>query len=394
MEKVRFGMIGLGNQGSQYAVNFFDKGLVENGVLTAVCDINPAKIQAIKEKIRPDGIVFFDDYQKMLDSGLIDAALVEVPHYFHPEIVTECLKRDIHVICEKPAGVYTRQVREMNEAAGKSKALFTMMFNQRTNSLYQKMREIIASGGIGKLQRFTWIVTNWYRTQSYYESGGWRATWAGEGGGVLINQCPHQLDLLQWVLGAMPVSVRAVCEYGKWHDIEVEDDVTAFLRFESGATGVFITTTGETPGTNRFEVSGTGGKLLCENDCIKYYKNRCDSIEFSLTSDKGFATPGCDLVLDEPRGANPQHLGIINNFANAVLGLEPLFIDGREGIRGVELMNAIELSGWKSGAEVTLPVDEEEYLDYLNRFRAVSRFDPSAEDRVEDTSGTFEGAKI
>jgi predicted dehydrogenase len=256
------------------------------------------------------------------------------------------------------------------------------------------MREIIASGGIGKLQRFTWIVTNWYRTQSYYESGGWRATWAGEGGGVLINQCPHQLDLLQWVLGAMPVSVRAVCEYGKWHDIEVEDDVTAFLRFESGATGVFITTTGETPGTNRFEVSGTGGKLLCENDCIKYYKNRCDSIEFSLTSDKGFATPGCDLVLDEPRGANPQHLGIINNFANAVLGLEPLFIDGREGIRGVELMNAIELSGWKSGAEVTLPVDEEEYLDYLNRFRAVSRFDPSAEDRVEDTSGTFEGAKI
>ena len=394
MEKVRFGIIGLGNQGFQYTVNLFDKGLVENGMLTAVCDVVPAKIRALREKICTDGISFFDDYRKMLDSGLVDAVLVEAPHYLHPGIVTECLKRDIHVICEKPAGVYTRQVREMNEAASKSKALFTMMFNQRTNSLYQKMRGIIASGGLGTLQRFTWIVTNWYRTESYYKSGGWRATWAGEGGGVLINQCPHQLDLLQWVLGVMPVSVRAVCDYGKWHDIEVEDDVTAFFRFENGATGVFITTTGETPGTNRFEVSGTGGKLLCENDSVKFYKNRRDSIEFSQTSEKGFATPGCDLVLDEAKGSNPQHLGIINNFANAVLGLEPLFIDGREGIRGVELMNAIELSGWKNGAEVSLPVDEDEYLTYLNRYRTLSRFGASAEDRVEDTSGSFEGAKV
>ena len=394
MEKVRFGIIGLGNQGTQYAVNFFDKGLVSNGTLTAVCDVIPAKILALKEKIDPSGIAFFDDYLQMLDSGLVDAVLVEAPHYLHPGIVMECLKRDIHVICEKPAGVYTKQVREMNEAAAKSKALFTMMFNQRTNSLYQKMREVIASGGIGKLQRFTWIVTNWYRTQSYYDSGGWRATWAGEGGGVLINQCPHQLDLLQWVLGEMPVSVRAVCDCGKWHDIEVEDDVTAFLRFENGATGVFITSTGETPGSNRFEVSGTGGKLLCEDGSVKYYKNRIDSQEFSRTSDKGFATPGCDLLLDESGGSNPQHLGILNNFANAVLGLEPLFIDGREGIRGVELMNAIELSGWKNGEEVTLPVDEEEYLSFLDRHRAASRFDPAAGDRIEDTSGSFEGTKL
>lgn len=394
MKKVRFGIIGVGNQGSLYATNFFDKGFIENGVLTAICDINPAKIAAIKEKLSLEGIEYFDNYKKMLDSGLVDAVLVETPHYLHPEMVIECLKRDIHVISEKPAGVYTKQVREMNEAAKESKALFAVMFNQRTNRLYKKMREVISSGGIGELQRFTWIVTNWYRTESYYNSCGWRATWAGEGGGVLINQCPHQLDLLQWVLGMMPVSVRAVCDYGKWHDIEVEDDVTAFFRFENGATGAFITSTGETPGANRFEVSGTGGKLLCENESVKYYKNRGDSAEFIKTSDKGFATPGHDLVFDESKGTNTQHKGIINNFANAILGLEPLFVDGKEGIRGVELMNAIELSGWKNGAEVTLPVDEDEYLEYLNKYRAESRFDETAEDRVEDTSGTFGSTKI
>ena len=389
MEQVRYGIIGLGNQGSSYALKIFDGGKAENAVVTAMCDINEKKIENVKAKTTNKDARYFTDYKEMLDSGLCDAVLVEVPHYDHPEMVEECLKRNIHVICEKPAGVYTKQVREMNEASEKSGAMFTMMFNQRTNCLYRKMREIIREGGIGELQRVTWIITDWYRTQQYYDSGSWRATWAGEGGGVLINQCPHQIDLVQWVVGEMPVSVNGFCQYGKWHDIEVEDEVTAYFRYKNGATGVFITTTGEAPGTNRFEISGTKGKLVCENNTLTYVKNEVDSMEWSRTSSEGFKKPPRETVEVETDGQNPQHAGIINNFTAAILGKEPLFVDGREGIRGVELMNAIELSGWNGGETVTLPVDEDRYLRELNAHRAVSRLKAVDDSKVTDTTGTY-----
>ncbi len=389
MEKVRFGIIGLGNQGSSYTKNLFMGGRIENGVLSAVCDNNPAKLEAIKEHVEGKNVAFFSDYKEMLDSGLVDAVLVEVPHEFHPEMVIECLNRDIHVISEKPAGVYTKQVKEMNAVADKSKALFGMMFNQRTNCLYRKMKEIIAAGELGQLQRVTWIITNWFRTKAYYDSGSWRATWTGEGGGVLINQCPHQLDLVQWVVGELPVAVNGFCQYGKWHDIEVEDDVTAYFRYANGATGVFITTTGEAPGSNRLEISGTKGKLLCENDKLIWYRNEMDSLEFSLTAAPGFGVVKNERIEVETDGKNPQHAGIINNFANAILGLEPLFVTGQDGLAGVELMNAIELSGWNNGAEVTLPVDEDEYLAALNEKRANSVKKVVDDNVVTDTRGTY-----
>lgn len=386
MRKIKFGIVGMGNQGNHYA-NLLKDGKIENGVLSCICDSNPVKLDNAKTKF--EGIAYFSDYIEMLESGVCEAVLVETPHYQHPEIVMECLKRGIHVICDKPAGVYTKQVREMNEFAGKSNAKFAMMFNQRTNCVYRKMKEIIANGGIGELQRVTWIITDWYRTQAYYDGGSWRATWAGEGGGVLINQCPHQIDLVQWVVGQMPKKVHGFCHYGKWHDIEVEDDVTAYFEYENGATGVFITTTGEAPGTNRFEVSGSKGKLICERNELIWYKNERDNIEVCKTSDKGFDTPKCEKIIVETDGKNPQHAGIINNFANALLGLEEQFVQGVEGINGVELMNAIELSGWKNGTEVVLPVNEVEYLAELNKRRATSRLKTGGDDRVADMGNTF-----
>ena len=296
MKKIRFGLIGLGNQGSSYTFNMFDKGLIENGVISAACDINPAKIENHKQKTLNKDTVYFDDYKKMLDSGLVDVVLVETPHYQHPEIVIECLNRGINVVCEKPAGVYADQVKEMNEIAKKKNAIFSMMFNQRTNCVYRKMKEMIQNGDIGDIQRVTWIITDWFRTQQYYDSGSWRATWAGEGGGVLINQCPHQIDLVQWVIGMMPKTVRGFCHYGKWHDIEVEDDVTAYFEYENGATGVFITSTGEAPGTNRFEVSGTKGKLLCEKGKLYFYKNIQDSKEFALDPKNTFGNLKAEMI--------------------------------------------------------------------------------------------------
>lgn len=389
MDKIRYGIIGLGNQGSTYATKIFDGGKAVDAVVTAFCDIDQTKIDALKAKTTNKDAVYFTDYIEMLDSGLCDAVLVEVPHYQHPEMVIECLKRGIHVICEKPAGVYTKQVKEMNAVAERSDAKFGMMFNQRTNCLYRKMREMIKNGEIGEIERVTWIITDWFRTQIYYDSGSWRATWEGEGGGVLFNQCPHQLDLVQWVVGMLPKTVNAFCHYGKWHDIEVEDDVTAYFEYENGATGMFITTTGEAPGTNRFEVSGTKGKLLCEGKELWFFKNDADTKELIETSSEGFKKPACEKILVETDGENTQHAGIINNFTATLLGKEELFVSGTDGIAGVELMNAMTLSGWRGGARISLPVDEDEYLEELNKRRATSRLKQNVVTTVANTEGTY-----
>ena len=393
MTTVRYGIIGLGNQGSTYVLKIFDQGKAPDAYVSAMCDINPAKIDYIKEKTANKDAVYFTDYIEMLDSGLCDAVLIEVPHYQHPEMVMECLKRGIHVICEKPAGVYAKQVKEMNEAAKNSNAMFGMMFNQRTNCVYRKMKEMIEAGEIGEIQRVTWIITNWFRTQTYYDGGSWRATWDGEGGGVLINQCPHQLDLVQWVVGKLPKYVNGFCHYGKWHDIEVEDDVTAYFEYDNGATGMFITTTGEAPGTNRFEISGTRGKLVCENEKLLFYKNEDDSQYYVKNSDQPFAKLKHEVIEVETDGINPQHSGIINNFTAALLGKEDLFVTGTDGLAGVELMNAIELSGWRGGARVELPVNEDEYLAELNERRKTSRLKVNTVETVVDTDGTYGGSK-
>lgn len=388
MKEVRYGIIGLGNQGSTYIKEFFNKGKVANAKITALCDINPDKIALAKEYTKGQKIEFFTDYKIMLESGLVDAVMVETPHYSHPEIAQECLNRGIHALVEKPAGVYAKQVKEMNATAGKSHALFGMMFNQRTNCVYRKMREMIADGEIGELQRVVWVITNWYRPQAYYDSSNWRATWCGEGGGVLINQCPHQLDLLQWVVGEMPETVHGFCGYGKWHDIEVEDEVTAYFRYKNGATGVFITTTGEAPGGNRLEISGTRGKLLCENDKIEFYRLSEDINEFSARNEVLFGSPEVEKIDVETDGENPQHLGIINNFTQSILGKEKLFVDGTDGLRGVELMNAIEYSGWHGGVETHVPVNEDEYIAELNK-KCVGSRTKNVSEKLADTTGTY-----
>lgn len=396
MEKVRFGIIGVGNMGSAHAKTFL-KGNVENGVLTAICDLNQDKtdkILALEFEGAKD-VAVFSDYKAMLDSGLCDAIIVAVPHYDHPRMTIDALNANLHVICEKPAGVYTKQVKEMNAVAAKSDKLFAMMFNQRTNCVYRKMREMVQNGDLGTIKRVNWLITTWYRSQSYYNSGGWRATWKGEGGGVLFNQCPHQLDLLQWVTGMMPKKIHSFCHFGKWHDIEVEDDVTAYLEYENGATGVFITSTGDTPGTNRFEILGEKGKLVCEEvfvdgkkkDVLTFYKLEQSEREFNATYTGGFGEPKFEMINVETDGENPQHKGILNNFANAVLGIQPLFVDGKEGINGVELMDAMLLSTWL-GSSVSLPIDDDLYLDELNKRIATGRSKEEV-NVVLDTEGTY-----
>lgn len=371
MDKVRFGIIGIGNIGIVHTKNLLS-GKIGNGELSAICDINPEKIEAVRKLDGGDKPVAFSDYKEMYKSGLIDAVVVAVPHYSHPQMVIEALEAGINAVSEKPAGVYTKQVKEMNAAAEKSDKIFSMMFNQRTNCVYRKMREMVTDGTIGEIKRVNWIITNWYRPQSYYDSGAWRATWKEEGGGVLFNQCPHQLDLLQWIVGMLPARVRSFCHFGKWHNIEVEDDVTVYMEFPNGATGVFVTSTADAPGTNRFEILGDKGKLVVENDKLTATLLEQSEREYNATCTSGHGEPKSYVADVELDGKNPQHAGILNNVANAILGIEPLFVDGKEGLREVELMDSMLLSTWLDKT-VELPIDDELYLSELNKRIATSK---------------------
>ena len=391
MKMVKYGIIGVGNMGSGHLKLFMD-GSVEDAIVVAIADVNKAKINKAKETYPHGNFTCYGSGEELIEKADVDAVVVAVPHYDHPKLVIQALKKGIAAICEKPAGVYTKQVKEMNAVADESNALFTIMFNQRTNCLYRKMREIIVSGGIGEIKRVNWIITDWYRTQAYYNSGGWRATWDGEGGGVLFNQCPHQLDLIQWVVGMSPKTVQAHCHFGKWHDIEVEDDVTAYMEYENGATGVFITSTGDAPGTNRFEVLGTLGKLVCENNQLTYMKNKMDEREFCKTSENGFAQPETEIIPVETDGQNPQHVGILRNFTNALLGKEELFVKGQEGLLGVELMDAMLLSQWL-GRTIDLPINDDLYLSELNKRRATSRKKENVVETIADLSDTYGSKK-
>ena len=369
MDQVKLGIIGIGNMGTGHCYNML-KGKVPNMKLVAVADRLENRREWAKETLGED-VQIFTEGTELMDSGVCDAVLIAVPHYQHPELAIYGLEHGLHVLCEKPAGVYTKQVREMNEAAERSDKVFAMMFNQRTNCVYRKMHELVNGGTLGKIKRVNWIITDWYRTQSYYDSGSWRATWDGEGGGVLLNQCPHNLDLLQWICG-LPVKVRAFCHNGKWHDIEVEDDVTAYLEFENGATGVFITTTGDAPGTNRFEITMEMGKLVCEDGKLTLWRLAQNEREFCKTAKGGFDKPECTVEEIETDGLNEQHVGIMKAFAGRILDGTPLVAEGVEGIRGLSLSNAMHLSSWLDKT-VELPVDEDLFLEELTKRRATSK---------------------
>ncbi len=384
-KKIRLGIIGIGNMGSGHACRVVD-GECPDFALAAVADINPARKEWAEKRLG-EKVVFFDNAEKMLDSGLIDACIVATPHYAHPPLAIECMKRSIHVMVEKPAGVYTKQVREMNETADRHpEVVFGLMFNQRTNCVYRKMRELVQSGDFGRIRRTNWIITDWYRPQCYYDSGDWRATWAGEGGGVLLNQCPHQLDLWQWICG-MPAKIRAVCKVGQWHDIEVEDDVTAYMEFEGGATGVFVTSTGDAPGTTRLELTFEMGRIICENGKLTFDRLRVNEREFCRTEKNGFAKPDMECLEIETDGENEQHTGVLKAFAGRILDGSPLVAEGTEGINGLTLSNAMYLSSWL-GKPVDIPFDEELFLQELNRRRKLS---VKKEDKgiVFDTEGTY-----
>ncbi|MCF7853473.1 MAG: Gfo/Idh/MocA family oxidoreductase [Candidatus Pacebacteria bacterium] len=386
MDVVRIGLIGYGGMGSNHAGYLF-AGDVPGAKLAAVSDSDPSRLEEAERRFG-DSVVRFADAEALIDSGMVDAVMIATPHYLHPPIGIKALEKGLHVLSEKPVGVYGKQVRELNEAAAKSTGIFAVMFNQRCRPVHQKLKDLIASGELGEIRRTNWIITSWFRTQFYYDAGGWRATWEGEGGGVLLNQCPHNLDLWQWVCG-MPTRVRAFCSFGKYHNIEVEDDVTAYVEYENGATGLFVTTTGEAPGTNRLEITGDRGKIILEDGKLEFWRTRESVSAFLRETQAGFATPEC-WRCDVPSGGgiDQEHKEVTRRWVRAIQGAGELVAKGEEGMRSLQLSNAMLLSAW-TDEWVDIPVDEDLFYEKLQEKIASSTVEKKTVGKTMDVDGTF-----
>ena len=384
MDKVRIGIIGMGNMGRFHANDLLD-GKVPRGELAAVGSTSPHKLEEYKEK----GVQIFGSGEEMIASGAIDALLIATPHYQHTSLGVAALEAGLHIMVEKPISAHKADAaRLIAAAAARPDQVFGAMFQLRVEPRYQKIRELVQGGELGDLVRVLWIMTDWFRSEAYFQSGGWRATWKGEGGGVLLNQCLHQLDAMQWITG-MPSKVRSHVGIGRWHDIEVEDDVTCYMEFANGASGAFITSSGETPGSNRFEIAGTKGRLILENDTLTLTRNEVPSDEWCKTSKIGFQKPETTVEEIPIPGADAAHATLMTNFVNAILDGEALIAPGVEGLGSVELANVMVYSGLLNES-VDLPMDSAAWEAKLNDLIANSTHEKKVvEVSSEDFAASF-----
>jgi predicted dehydrogenase len=366
MEQVRIAVIGTGWMARQHMEKIAD---FEHACVGAVSDINQEVVDQLAKQYACPG---YTDHKQLLSDGVADAVLIATPHFFHTSIGIDALEAKHHVLVEKPISAHKSDCEKLIAAHSDKDLVFGAMFNQRTDTMYKKLRQVLQSGDAGEITRMQWTITDWFRSDTYYKNGDWRATWAGEGGGALLNQCPHQLDMMIWLCG-MPKKVHAFCRFGQYHDIEVEDDVTAYIEFENGASGVFITTTGESPGSNRLEINTTRGKLVAENEKLSFDRTEVPVPEFARTSPERMDHPPawhCTLPTSGPGG---QHREIMENFVDAIRGKAELIAPAAEGIWSVELANAMLYSAW-TGQTVELPLDGVAYAALLEEKISGSRY--------------------
>lgn len=384
MDHVRYGLIGMGAQGGTYAAMLTGGSLhgmqlpdpPAHCTLGAICDNDP-EVEAVYREQYPQ-TAFFRDWQELVLSDHVDAVVTTVPHYLHPEIAIFCLEHGVPVLVEKPAGVDAKSVRLMNEAAAAHPdTAFGIMFNQRTNRLYQQIKELVSSGELGEIRRSSWIINSWWRPDSYYQQSDWRATWGGEGGGVLVNQAPHQLDLWQWICG-IPQRVYAKILFGAHREIAVDNDVTLVTEYANGATGSFITSTHDPIGTDRLEIDLAKGKIVVEDSrkaTIYRLKQSEQELNDSLSmrelsrllrsNEAGSSLFTTEAIEHQDRWGL-QHMTVLDDFAAHLVHGTELLAPGSDGINGVQLANAALLSAWL-GEEVSLPVDEDLFLSELNK---------------------------
>ena len=353
VNSIGLGIIGIGTMGANHARQIL-AGKVPGMHLAAVSDTDKGRLVSFPM------VEFFPDWNDLLRSTKVDAVFIATPHFSHLPLGVAALQAGKHVLIEKPLTVQKSESEQILSMPRPPGQVFAIMLNQRTDPAFQKIRRMINDDEVGKIQRIQWTVTDWFRPRAYYTSGGWRATWAGEGGGVLVNQCPHNLDLYQWLFG-MPKRITGFCSFGKYHDIEVEDEVTAYFEHEDGTTGVFVTSTGEAPGVNRLEVAGDRGRLVLENRRLVFHRNEVATSEFSRTTTEAFSRPTVQSVdIPLPDDAGEQHVGILKNFAATIRGEDDLIAPAEDGIKSVEIANAILMSSIV-GKSVDLPIHSQDF---------------------------------
>lgn len=375
MGTVRIGVIGVGGMGSGHLTCVQE---LPNCELTAVCDIDPA---VCKAKSEAAGVPGFVDYRELLASGLVDAVTIATPHYDHPVIAIAAFERGLHVLSEKPIAVQVSAADAMIAAAKASGRKFAVMFQMRTEAVFVAAKRIVERGGLGEIYRTNAVVA-WYRSQAYYDSGGWRATWLGEGGGVLINQAPHMIDIFTW-LGGLPRTIEASVRT-RLHDIEVEDEAFATLTYANGAHGYFYASTTEAPGTDAIEIAGDLGKIRIQDGKLRYWKVTPSVSGHNQTATEMWSGPKCDEVTVELPDTKTGHRAIIENFADAILHDTPLIAPGPEGLNAMEMINGIILSG-RRGKPVPVPVDRGEYDAFIAEMKASSKDKANVrEQRVTD----------
>ena len=369
VDNVRIGIIGMGNIGKHHATYLLE-GKVAHCHLAAVCSTSPDKLADYAAK----GVKVFGDAMELIRSKSVDAVIIATPHYQHTSLGIAAFEAGLHLMVEKPISAHKADAEKLIAAHQKNpKLAFGGMFQLRVEPRYEKIRALIRNGDLGEITRVNWVNTDWFRGEAYYASSAWRATWKGEGGGVLLNQCLHNLDVLQWLLG-MPARVRGFCQFGRFHQIEVEDNVTAYLEWPNQATGVFVSSAGEAPGANRFEIVGTRGTVVLENGKLMLTRNAADMIEFSRTAKTGFSKP--DATTEEvpfPNAAAP-HAALMQNFVNAILNGEPLIAPGADGIHSVELANAMVYSS-RLKDTVELPMNSAAWEKKLNQLIVESKLE-------------------
>ncbi len=394
MDQVRLGVIGAaGSMATAHQKYFKD---IDGLTFAAASDVVAEPLAKIAGEHKVEA---FDDAEAMIRSGEIDAVLIACPHYQHPTFAMAAFEAGVHVLCEKPVAVTAKAAAEVNDAYAAAVQkhpglIFAGMFNQRTNPAWQEIHRLCHDGSVGELVRVSWTITTWFRTQAYYDSGGWRATWAGEGGGVLINQCPHNLDLFQWFVG-MPSRVTANVSLGKYHHIEVEDDVTALLEFDNGATGTFVTSTGQSPGINRLEIVGDRGTIISDGhrgEGLTFLRTSEPVSEFCRTTPDRFANvPATDIHLKPPHAKGSEHERVTRNFVQTLLTggtQDDLIAPGTEMIHGLELGNAMLMAGL-TGQPVNLPTDRDAFADLIEKLKSESTFQKN---EVKESTAAMSGS--
>ena len=384
MSVVRIGIIGMGNIGKFHA-DYLLAGKVKRAQLVAACSTSPQKLESFKEK----GVKIWGDAATLIRSKEVDAVIVATPHYQHTALGIAAIEAGVHLMVEKPISAHKADAeRLIGTAKAHPNVKFAAMFQMRTEPRYAKIRKLIQDGELGEIVRINWVNTDWFRSDAYYTSGGWRATWKGEGGGVLINQCLHNLDMLQWLCG-MPARVRGFCQLGRFHEIEVEDNVTVYLEWPNGATGVFISSTGELPGTNRFEICGTRGKIVLEKDTLTFTRNEVAADAWNKTSKIGFARPDVWQINIPITNADAPHAVLMQSFVDAILDGASLSCPGEEGLGSIELANVMLYSSL-TGQTVNLPMDGAAYEKKLQELIAGSRVQKKVvEVSTEDFTKSF-----